>query len=547
MNPRLSSSDASSLHALLASIVTAGLTGCSGKTQGIDSGDAERQPVPIVTADDADAAPDSVEPPGENAALVCRDGVPSRVRGLHPDYRVDSLAYYTGASSHARVPPEFALVEVAGEPCGSSSQHEACNAEVEHARAVSASWWHYDDFFSSSWTLLLATSVRGPSADVLNRVIDSWWTQPGRGAYVTRPLAAASAGDAGLPWPDAGADAGLDSGLSTGSAPLPPGDELPVVTIDYLDELLPFLGRIDTPNEAALIMFASGRPLLSCAMQREGDDYIAAGTWQIGDCPITTQAFTLRVTAEGDFSEVAVGEPDASSGCVGRRPDGLRAVDAVPTDDACAAWLAHTAHLEAAAVQAFALLEADLEALGAPASLLSRVRDAAEEETVHAALVGALARARGVRPAPVVVQRPERRSVLDIAIENAVEGCVRECWGALCAHWQARKAGAADVRAVWQGIARDETEHAQLSRDIARWLDERLDDGERQRVWQAQRAAIARLRRELDRDPAARLVVELGLPDRASALAQFDALERHVLRPAAASRHPAPSALSPAS
>jgi hypothetical protein len=166
------------------------------------------------------------------------------------------------------------------------------------------------------------------------------------------------------------------------------------------------------------------------------------------------------------------------------------------------------------------------------------VRDAAEEETVHAALVGALARARGVRPAPVVVQRPERRSVLDIAIENAVEGCVRECWGALCAQWQARRASAADVRAVWQGIARDEAEHAQLSRDIAGWLDARLDPSERQRVLHAQRAAIVVLRRELDHEPAACLVVELGLPDRSLALAQFDALERLVLRPAINSRSP---------
>jgi hypothetical protein len=262
---------------------------------------------------------------------------------------------------------------------------------------------------------------------------------------------------------------------------------------------------------------------------------VSAGLAGCSEKAMARQAGTLRATPEGAFSDPTVSEPDASRGCVGRRPDGLRAVDAVPTDDPCAAWLAHTAHLEAAAVQAFALLEAELEALGAPARLLSRVRDAAEEETVHAVLVGALARARGVRPAPVVVQRSEPRSVLEIAIENAVEGCVRECWGALCAHWQARQASAADVRAVWQGIARDETEHAQLSRDIARWLDERLDDGERQRVLQAQRAAIVRLRRELDRDPAARLVVELGLPDRSSALSQFDALERHVLRSAVAS------------
>src|SRR5688572_5036376 len=122
MNPRLSSPDGSTLYALLASIVTAGLTGCSGKARVTGPG----EPVPIVDADevedleepvdgdDAGASPGQVEPPGENAALVCRDGVPSRVRGLYTDYRYDSLAHYTGASSHARVPPDFALVEVAG-------------------------------------------------------------------------------------------------------------------------------------------------------------------------------------------------------------------------------------------------------------------------------------------------------------------------------------------------------------------------------------------------------------------------------------------------
>jgi hypothetical protein len=42
-----------------------------------------------------------------------------------------------------------------------------------------------------------------------------------------------------------------------------------------------------------------------------------------------------------------------------------------------------------------------------------------------------------------------------------LEGCVRECWGTLCAHYQAQTA--TDVRAVWRDIGGDETEHAQLS------------------------------------------------------------------------------------
>jgi hypothetical protein len=44
-----------------------------------------------------------------------------------------------------------------------------------------------------------------------------------------------------------------------------------------------------------------------------------------------------------------------------------------------------------------------------------------------------------------------------------LEGCVRECWGTLCAHYQAQTATATDVRAVWRDIGGDETEHAQLS------------------------------------------------------------------------------------
>jgi hypothetical protein len=551
MTARRPSAQALPLHALLSSIVAASLGGCSGQAHGTDTGDGNdnlnsqqaprRIDIPTVASVPAPGSPESPAEASDrsSAVLLCDADAPSRVRGLNPAYAYDSLAYYTGFTGHARTPPDFTLVELDGEPCATSPDPAACVAEVEYARAQSASWWHYDDFFASSWTLLLATSVKGPRLDALNRVVEEWYTQPGRGAYVSRSLS--NGNDNGAPPPqgelpapppealDAGAslaDAGAAS--NAGAAEPPPGAALPVVTLDYLDELTEFLGRIDTPNEAALIMFAQGRPI-QCAMQREGEDYVASGTWQVSDCPITSQKFELRVTPEGTFEQVAVGNPSSGGGCVGRRPDGLCAAEVMGACDASGAWLAHTAHLEAAAVLAFSLLESELAVLGAPAELLQRVRRAAQEELVHAELVGRLARARGTEPAAVVVQGRGQRSALEIALENAVEGCVRECWGALCAHHQARAASAPDVRAVWSDIACDETEHAQLSRDVAAWLEARLTPEERAQVAAARAEAILALRRELDTDVVPALVSELGLPSRQSALAQFDALTTRLL------------------
>jgi hypothetical protein len=532
MTPRRPCVEASALYALLASIAASSLAGCSGKAQqngpqpapnatdDIGNPDGPRVQVPVI--EDVDTPP---LPNRDPAAIICRQSVPSRVLGLQPEYRYDSLAYYTGASPHVRTPPDYQLVETDGTPCATSPNADACLAEVEWARSRSASWWHYDDFFSSSWSLFLATSVEGNSLDALNLVVDDWLTQQGHGAYLSRPLGSSTT----APPADAGA---ADAG-SAGQAPLALADAgalapFPVVTIDYLEELLAFLGRIDTPNEAALIMFAHGRPI-GCAMEREGAAYVATGTWQVSDCPITQQRYELRVTPDGAFSEAALGEPNVSGGCVGRRPEGLCTARNADTRDVSTSWLAHTAHLEAAAVFAFARLEHELAELGAPTEMLARVRRAAEDEVRHSELVGALARARGAQPEPVVVRQGPARRLLEIALENAVEGCVRESWGALCAHFQARSARDAGVRAVWQNIACDETEHAQLSRDVAAWLEARLSPEQRLQVAAARTSAIVALRCELDTEMDPTLVSELGLPDRRTALAQLDALAQHLL------------------
>jgi hypothetical protein len=109
------------------------------------------------------------------------------------------------------------------------------------------------------------------------------------------------------------------------------------------------------------------------------------------------------------------------------------------------------------------------------------------------------------------------RDLEAIAVENAVEGCVREAFGALVASWQAVAAVDPLVRATMARIARDETRHAALALQIAGWLRGRLDTAARVRVEQARRAALADLASAV-REPPLSLRAPLGLPTRAQAL-----------------------------
>jgi hypothetical protein len=148
---------------------------------------------------------------------------------------------------------------------------------------------------------------------------------------------------------------------------------------------------------------------------------------------------------------------------------------------------------------------------------------AARDEIRHARVTARLARRRGATPPKVVVAEPaSARPLVDFAIENAVEGCVRECFGALVATGQATRARDRRVGRAMSGIARDETRHAALAWAIARWVAPRLTDGERARVSAATRDALASLRDEMGalRDGIAR---ELGLPTGDEARALVDA------------------------
>jgi hypothetical protein len=176
--------------------------------------------------------------------------------------------------------------------------------------------------------------------------------------------------------------------------------------------------------------------------------------------------------------------------------------------------LARSAELEAASVIAFRVLETELQSHGAPAELLKRVREAADDEVIHARLMRHLAGRFGGRPTERTVRVAKVRELEAIALENSVEGCVAETWGCLIGMHQAEHAKGSLLRHAYRRIARDEARHAQLSWDIAAWAETQLDAAGRERVARGRAAAVHELAGNVADDSDSNSLREvLGLPD----------------------------------
>jgi hypothetical protein len=212
--------------------------------------------------------------------------------------------------------------------------------------------------------------------------------------------------------------------------------------------------------------------------------------------------------------------------CVGRMPAKLK--DATIDGDGVGEYLARAAHLEDAAVSAFAILAAELRAHGAPKSLTRSCLVARADEVRHAREVGDLARAFGVVPPRAEVGPSRVRPLAEIAIENAIEGCVRETFGALVGAWQGEHARDYRVRATMKRIARDEARHAALGWRIHEWAMTRLDAKDRARVRDAMSRAIAELEASSRVEFDAILARTLGLPNAAQAVALVAAMRAEV-------------------
>jgi hypothetical protein len=99
-----------------------------------------------------------------------------------------------------------------------------------------------------------------------------------------------------------------------------------------------------------------------------------------------------------------------------------------------------------------------------------------------------------------------------MALENVVEGCVRETFGAAVALRQALNAKDPEVRATHQAIAVDEASHAALSWDLHGWLRTKLPAHARAELHRASRRAVEDLKHEFSTSPAGGLAEVAGLP-----------------------------------
>ncbi len=157
----------------------------------------------------------------------------------------------------------------------------------------------------------------------------------------------------------------------------------------------------------------------------------------------------------------------------GRRPPGLRPATIAARADV-GRWLAAAAHLEAASVPAFVLLARDLIVHRAPPALIQAALVAADDEVRHARVMTALARAHGAEPPAVALTATGIRELRALALDNAIEGCVREAFAARCAAHQARAAHDPALRTALAAIAIDEARHAALAVALDAWLSSRV-------------------------------------------------------------------------
>lgn len=304
------------------------------------------------------------------------------------------------------------------------------------------------------------------------------------------------------------------------------GDDIRIATFD---DVVAAAAPIETLDEAAAILRLDnkGPDCGSNNARTEPDGWTFKSTYGACDGEVTESFY--RVTRGGEIvwsGQKVVTEGDDS--CVdGRRPAGLEPTN-VPWLSSLRACFSEIAHMEEAAVLAFDELDRQLRALRAPEALLVRVRRARADEIAHARVTTALAERFGGRPpAPRVSGARDAHApdaLLQLALENAAEGCVREAYGALVAAYQASHATDAGVREAFARIAVDEAAHAELSFALDEWLSTRLSGSDRRLVAHAKANAWADLAVACAVEPAPEVVGVAGMPTAAAARALLDQL-----------------------
>jgi hypothetical protein len=326
---------------------------------------------------------------------------------------------------------------------------------------------------------------------------------------------------------------GFDGGPSHRSLALTRADA--VEAIGTIAGVRALLGSIDAPGDAALLATMDGHSLLCGPGDDVGED---VDGWLLltqsgGGCGEGDDIYqhVVHVATDGTIEVVESvlvekGDPGCAIGrmpaglCRQRRPQG-RAL-ARPLGE----FFAEVAELEAASITAFGRLAHELGLHGAPRSMIRGALRSREDEIRHARVTAAIARRFGGRPVRPRVAALPPRALVDVAMDNAAEGCIRETYGALVAHVQATEARTPALRRAMRAIARDETRHAALSWELSRWAEARMSARDRARVRAATRDALDRLEVELTRPMADEVHTIAGMPRADRARALFGGLRR---------------------
>lgn len=204
--------------------------------------------------------------------------------------------------------------------------------------------------------------------------------------------------------------------------------------------------------------------------------------------------------------------------CEGRFHEGVCKPSEIHAQNHTQRWLSRAAQSERASVQSFVLLAKELEAYQLPPALLQRIHKAAQEEIGHARMMYHLCAVQGATIPTMQESTLPQRSLFDIALENAVEGCVHERYAALQAHYQAQNIKNNALQPWLAQIAHEETEHTTLADELHSWIMPQLSSKEQEAVHEAKQKAQQELEAYIaQREVPIELQETLGLPNQAQA------------------------------
>jgi hypothetical protein len=196
----------------------------------------------------------------------------------------------------------------------------------------------------------------------------------------------------------------------------------------------------------------------------------------------------------------------------GRGHGNIQKLSTISGKNERARYFARAYHAEASSVAAFLQLRSELDLHNAPKELLERCSVAANEEVHHARMMAKMAKDCGNELPTLDFGELPHRSLFDLVLDNAIEGCIFESYSALKAHFQAQNAIDSGIRAIMKVIATDETKHAQLAWDIHQYLMSLLSSTEQQQIRIAQQQALKQLITQAGQENSQSCASEFGYP-----------------------------------